>query len=163
MILHVDQSIKWEVTKADTVLALASTGRDTIEATVVVPATVKRACLEVLRRRGHRGTSTVLRLFSATLFLLLEPYAAMADRIVIDSEYPGHEQDIQGALLNHLRRKHPRYDAARLAFGHVRKSSSAHRLALRTMRGQKKPGRVLRADDLLALLGKKEKDRGERH
>jgi hypothetical protein len=66
--IEVDQSGKVERTNVDTVLAFS----DGKSAALLIPAEVKRVCLEVLRRGGRRKTTIVLRIFVAGLFLLLQ-------------------------------------------------------------------------------------------
>ena len=84
MIAQVDQSIKIENTSQDTVLALAND----ISSSVIVPASVKRICLQELRERGIQGNPAVLRVFAAALFLIIEGKLPALEHFAIDKEYP---------------------------------------------------------------------------
>lgn len=148
MILEVDQSIKIEQTNADTVLALSNDETFAVR----VPADVKRECLAVLRRRGERRKAITLKVFSAALFLLLQGHLARAERIVIDTEYPGREGDIQGMLMNWIRKRRPGFDPTRLVFARVGKRSRAHRKAARVGQGRDAADTVLTTRRLLRLL-----------
>ena len=61
MHIEVDQSGKIEKMNVDTVLAFSDGKR----AAVLIPAEVKRVCLQGLRRGGRRKTTIVLRIFAA--------------------------------------------------------------------------------------------------
>lgn len=148
MILQVDQSVKIENTSADTVLALSN---DVCYA-ILIPAVAKRHCLQVLRRRHMRGTTIVLQVFSAALFLLLERHLHQAERVVIDVEYPRHEGAIKGMLLNWIRRTRPDFDAHRILFKRVGKACPAHRRAIQIVRHKELPDRVVTAREVLRLL-----------
>ena len=148
MIIEVDQSIKIEDTSGHTVLALA----DGETFAVIVPAAVKRECLELLRRQGSQARVNVVRVFSAALFLLLESRLERADRIVIDPEYAGHEDTIKGMLLSWARARRLDCHPGRIVFANVGKHSPAHRKAARVRNGQERTNRVLTTRQLLRLL-----------
>ena len=148
MIPQVDQSIKIENTSQDTVLALAND----ISFTVLIPANVKRICLQTLREQGVQGNPAVLRVFTAALFLLIEKKLPGLELIAIDKEYPGHDSRIKSMLMNWIRRSRPRFDPANITFIHVGKRSPAHRQAIGIVRGKALPERVLTVDEIMALL-----------
>jgi hypothetical protein len=150
MTLEVDQSIKVEAS-GDTVLALARLGTDNTF-TVRIPADVKRACVAELRKRGYADKAIALRLFSAALFLLLESWLREDERIVIDIEYSGHEDEIRAMLLQWIRRRLPGYDPHNIAFANVGKSSLAHRKALEVKRKRARPDLELSAKRIIKLL-----------
>jgi hypothetical protein len=148
MIAQVDQSIKIENTSQDTVLALAND----ISSSVLVPASVKRICLQELRERGIQGNPAVLRVFAAALFLLIEDKLPALEHFAIDKEYPGHDSQVKSMLVNWIRRSRPRFDPAHIIFVRVGKQSPAHKHAIRIVRGKTLPERVLTVREIMALL-----------
>ena len=148
MRLEVDQSTKIEQTSRGTVLALSNDEQFSI----VIPARVKREALVCLRRRGWYGRRAILACFSAGLFLLLRQSRVQIDLIVIDQEYEGHERDIRGMLLRHLRSAGMEVPAERIAFGQVGKHSGAHRLAWAVHRGKYAPDYTVTLDEFLSIL-----------
>ena len=144
---EIDQSNKIECS-GDTVLALSNDE----EYTIRIPAREKRAAMAYLayRRRGSRKFK-LLRLFAAALYYLLQRLP-QGEQVTIDTEYPGHEQDIRSALLNLLWRDDPDFDADRITFWYVGKKSPAHRKALAVYRGEVRADRILKADDLLRQI-----------
>ena len=76
----------------------------------------------------------------------LEP----TDSLVIDKEYPGHEESIKGILIN-LFRKQER-TAPVIRFDNVGKTSPAHKAALDVFRGNSEADLIVLAKDVLGLL-----------
>ena len=138
-IVEVDQSGKVEDTKEDTVLAFANG----ITRTVLIPATVKRDCVTLFRLMGQKGSVFYLQLFAIALFFLLKEHGPLFSKIIIDEEYYGREGDIKRYLLN-LLDKHGIYvRQSRILFGYVGKASTAHAVAIDTLRGKEKPDKIL--------------------
>ena len=147
MHINVDQSGKIEKTNVDTVLAFS----DEKSATVLIPAEVKRVCLQALRRGGRRKTTIVLRIFAAGLFLLLLDVLEEVTLVTIDQEYPGREGDIKGMLLRLIRASGKEFEKERIVFHRVGKSA-AHFKAYGVYKGFRKADRILTAEDILALI-----------
>ena len=70
MDVEVDQSGKIEDTNVDTVLAFSNR----MSYVILIPAKVKRAAFQVLRARRKTSKANTLRLFSVSLFLLLQDH-----------------------------------------------------------------------------------------
>jgi hypothetical protein len=147
--IEVDQSIKIGDTHAPTVLALSND----VEQSLLIPATVKRACVRTLRGRWESSTVMYIRLFAAVLFLLLREHLERASRVIIDAEYPGHERDIKDDLLRFCRRAGLTVDPAIIHFAPVGKHSPAHHIALETLRGKRPPDQVATVEELLRIVG----------
>jgi len=145
MHIEVDQSGKIENTRVDTVLAFA----DGESHAILIPAAVKRRCLHILRERGVKPKMITIRMFAATLSILLVPYAKDISAATIDTEYRGWEGEILGLLLTRLREHAPDFPDQHLRFGHIGKQSPAHRLALATFRRQSVPDRRITLEELL--------------
>jgi hypothetical protein len=86
-IVEVDQSGKVEDTKEDTVLALAN-GK---QFSVLIPAPVKRACIQALRLQGRPASTFYLQLYTIALYFLLREHIEELSRVMIDNEYMGQE------------------------------------------------------------------------
>lgn len=149
MKLAVDQSIKIGDTQSPTVLALSND----IQRAILIPASVKRECIQSLRGRWTPETTLYIRLFAAGLFLLLRELLASADRITIDVEYPGHERDIKRDLMLLARWARLTVDPSVIHFDHIGKNSPAHHLALAILRGKRVPDEIITTGKLMRLLG----------
>ena len=120
---QIDQSNKIE-RPGDTVLALSNDKDYTIR----IPAREKRAAIGVLvqRRKGRRRKWVILQLFAVALYYLIRELPP-GERVTIDVEYTGHEDDVKNTLLPLLWRDDPSFDPEIIAFGYVGKRSSAHK------------------------------------
>jgi hypothetical protein len=123
-----------------------------ISDSVIVLGGDKSTCLQALKRRRTVTKTDYIRLFSACLFLLLKPHLKRLANIVIDDEYTGHRQDIRDMLLAHIRRHVKRFPAERIQFARVGRSSPAHKLASQVRKKNRKAGRKITAERLLALV-----------
>jgi len=149
--LQVDQSSKVEQTNKPTVVAY-SNGE---QRALLVPARVKREVLAYLRAQGRESKIAVLLTFSALLALLLCDVASDAEEILLDDEYAGQRGVIKYQLIIYLERLGCRIDPDTIKFGFIGKKSPAHDLAIGVYRGERKPDRIVKAEDLLELMAKK--------
>lgn len=145
MKIEIDQSGKIGDTKVPTVLAF-SNGK---EYAILIPATVKRGCIQHLRVKGKMETRLYIQLFAVGLYLLLKRDINSLEQIVIDFEYPGHEAKIKEHLINLFRRAGVRVQPARIQFDFVRKKSNAHKLAIEAFKGRAKPHQVIHVEQIL--------------
>jgi hypothetical protein len=152
-VVEVDQSGKVEDTKEDTVLAFANG----MKFSVLIPATVKRDCVRILRQRGLSPKVFYLQLFVVGLFFLLKDHIAHLSHTIIDREYLGKDKDIRLYLMNLLKRARYTVDAEQFHFGHIGKGSTAHSLAIDTLRRMKQPDVKLTLEDILGQFEAKKK------
>jgi hypothetical protein len=147
---EVDQSGKIERTNADTILAFSNGEHYSLR----IPARVKLAALAKLKQKRPQAGQTghVLRIFTAGLYLLLWRYLVAADRIVIDTEYTGHEAVLRERLLYLIRLSDPGYTGKQIIFAQVGKKSPAHDLAWGITRGEHRAQHVVTEQELLDLL-----------
>jgi hypothetical protein len=151
-IVELDQSGKIEATNEDTILALAQNTHDTYA--VLIPATLKRYLIKTLRKKYAKPQILYLRLFCASLFLLLRGYGlTKLSTVVIDTEYWGHEAEIKGELLNFIRRQAPDFPKDAIVFTQIGKQSPAHQAALATFRGERPTDSIAQLEDYRELLG----------
>ena len=119
---------------------------------MLIPAEVKRVCLQALRRGGRRKTAVVLRIFAAGLFFLLKDVLEEVALVTIDQEYPGREGDIKGMLLRLIWVSGKRFEKERIVFHQVGRKSAAHFKAYGVYKGLQKADQILTAEDVLALI-----------
>src|SRR5215212_5215092 len=148
-VVEVDQSGKIEDTKEDTVLALSNG----MHWSILIPATVKRSCITKLRSRGEHGKKFYLRLFAIALYFLLQDHIEHLSHAIIDIEYTGKDAQIKRFVMNLLQRSGRKVQAGQLRFMLVGKQSAAHALAWDTLRGRRKPDRVISLVELLKEFG----------
>jgi len=97
--------------------------------------------------RSHR---IGVKLLTAGLVLLLQDHIGTVELVTIDREYEGGaEGDIKGELLQRLRLRDPDLHGDQIVFHHIGKKSAAHKLALETYRGERKPHRRIRTEGML--------------
>jgi len=148
-IVEVDQSGKIEDTSKDTILAFANG----IKFSLLIPATVKRQCVQVLRDNGLSGQTLYFQLYATGLFFLLRGHIQYLLRVVLDNEYIGQEGQIKQHLYNLLQRTGINIEKEQVHFTSVGKKSPAHILALSIFRGQSSADLTLTAEDLLREFG----------
>ncbi|OGL77797.1 hypothetical protein A3J43_04300 [Candidatus Uhrbacteria bacterium RIFCSPHIGHO2_12_FULL_54_23] len=136
MHIEIDQSGKIEDTSHDTVVAFSND----VNHSVVMRARDKRRVEAIFRRMGKRRVF-MYKLFAILVFLLIKPYLARIDVMVIDTEYPDWEHLIKDYLLRLIRRVRPSFDARRISFRSVGRHSGAHAIANGTARGEMAYGR----------------------
>jgi hypothetical protein len=144
-IVEVDQSGKFETTKMDTVLAFS----DGISFSILIPSTVKRDCLTILRNKKTLGPTLYDQLFATGLFFLLRNYIERMNEVIIDTEYKGREAGIKDHLINILHRAGRPVRREQISFGYVGKQSPAHKIALATLKREQNPNLILTVEDIL--------------
>ena len=147
-VVEVDQSIKFENTKRDTVLAFSNA----ITFTLLIPASVKRDCVTLLRKKITSGSTLYTQLFATCLFLLLRNYMNQLGMVIIDGEYTGKEAQIKQHLLHLFRNRGYKVDSQQITFGSIGKKSPAHEAAIETLRGNLNPNLIVRLEDMLAYF-----------
>jgi len=148
MRIEIDQSGHIETTKDNTALAFSNGRRYAI----LIPPKTARACVRALRAQRVKAPQLQVRLFAATLFLLLKDHTHEHLSILIDREYMGLDRDIKTRLLYLLRKEGISVDADQIAFGYIGKKSPAHDLAIAVYRGQSKADRIIDTAELLSAL-----------
>lgn len=145
MKVDIDQSIKIEDTSRDTVVAFSNS----ISASAIIPRKIKRQ-LQQKFRKISKIHLFMYRIFAAGIVLLIKNYLRKIDSIIIDIEYPGHNELIKKMILEmlkKLRRKQPR-----IYFRQIGKKSNAHDKAYLTYKKKIKPDIVLKQKELENLV-----------
>lgn len=92
---------------------------------------------------------------AALLALLLCDVGYDVEEILLDDEYTGQRGVIKHRLAIYLDRLGCRVDPGAIKFGFVGKHSRVHDLAIEVSRGSREPDGVVRAEDLLGLITKR--------
>lgn len=110
--------------------------------------------MERIRRAIKLGEPKLFayKVFAVLIFLAIQDHLKNVDRIVIDTEYPGHDYVIKQVLLRLIRRLHPKFDAATIIFRQIGRKSPAHDRAWRTFQKQEKTSRTVTAKEVLGIL-----------
>ena len=144
MTYQIDQSGKVEDTNKLTVVAYANGKIKSIK----ISSVEKQKLLAMMRTLDYPKQTYVYKIFTALIYFLLVDEDV--DYVVIDQEYVGHEITIKGFLI-YLLNKNGR-NIPFIAFGHIGKTSSAHKAAVDVFRGKKKADLVVNAKEILKLL-----------
>jgi hypothetical protein len=147
MRVEIDQSGKIGE-KGPTALALSND----MDYKILIPARVKRECIEAARAHNKTGRVFYLQLFSIALFLLLRDHIGKCTLVVIDREYRSKDNAIKGFLLNLLQRDGQEVDPDTIIFENIGRRSNAHKKAKATYRGRLAPDRVVQAGEILEQL-----------
>ena len=148
MHVEVDQSGRFEYTRQNTVLAF-SNGQ---AYTILISARIKRLCEEKLRAKRVKPPRLQVLLFATALFLLLKEHAELIALVTIDREYYGNEALIKQHLINLFHRAGIPFAENRVRFALIGKESPAHKLALETFRGKRKPNWIITEREILDEL-----------
>ena len=123
-----------------------------ISASLKVKPAVKRDLFRDVIYPSKSRLVGELRVFSALLYLLLAPHLEQLELITIDTEYPGHDADIRGMFLNHVRAGGQSIDKKAVDFGRIGKHSSAHKLAYAVYKCKVRETLLVRIRDVERLL-----------
>ena len=124
MIIEIDQSEKIENTSKNTVVAF-SNGES---GSLFISSVDKRKIKEFFRQIG-KTKIYVYKMFAILIFILIKEKISRIDRIITDSEYPGHDSLIKNILLEKIWAIEPEFEKERIIFDQIGKKSNAHLLA----------------------------------
>ena len=148
MTVEIDQSWRFERTNRPTVVGL-SNGKTYA---IVIPARVKKAAFRYVEAKHGRQTMNVIRLFAASVLILLKSSRVGNQHFLIDTEYVGHEKDVKDLLSELAPKENIVLDLDRLRFGRVGKKSGAHKVAIETFRKKRNPNKIVQLEELVRLL-----------
>lgn len=140
-----------EETAKDTVVAFAD--KKDFKRSVRITAREKRKLQKFFRQLGKPRFYTH-KVFAVLIFILIKDYLAKLDRIVIDPEYPGHEELLRNLIFELIQTTDQNFERSRIIFKRVGKQSSVHDLAWHVFRRLRKPSKTLTAKDLLKIISK---------
>lgn len=148
MHIEIDQSGRIENLTQDSVLAFSNE----IKFSIFIDRREKRKCYQILKERYQIAKNLVLKIFAASIFLLIRDYLDKLDGVIIDIEYPGREGDIKGMLLRQIWKIQPDFAKDKIDFLFLGKKSKAHFIAYGVYQEKIKPDREIKASEILSLL-----------
>jgi hypothetical protein len=131
----IDQAGKIEESGKGTILSLCT---NEIQYTIKIPSKLKQDIFNQCKKRYKNNIT--FRIFSYGLSLILENKIKKYDKVIIDNEYPGHENDIKGLLLNYMKGN---IKKEQIKFDQLGKKDSSHRIAYQTFCGKLKPNDII--------------------
>ena len=146
--IEIDQSIKIDDTRDDTILAYSNEKRYSI----LIPISAKREIIKELYEKQKNKAIFKIKLFCSGLFCLLRDVIMEDIIITIDNEFDGRENDVKGILLNLIWKINPRFDKRDLRIKEIGKKSRAHEIAIKVHRKQIKPNKILTKQELLSHI-----------
>ncbi len=129
MRIEIDQSGRIEETNRDTVIAFSNGEQFSVR----IPARVKRQLLDVFRQRG-RPKVFKYKVFALGVVLLLHKSKISPKNLslIIDHEYPGHENSIKDIIWSKFGSE------VEVDFKSIGKNSPAHEIAYYTYKKEQK-------------------------
>lgn len=143
MTSEVDQSIKVERTNQDTIIGIATKGK---EFTAAIPGKVKRQ-LQIEFGRAGQPRLFVYRTFITAVVITLQKsgWKNITD-VVIDVEYSGHERRLRSIFLEMWSRFSD--SVPDITFREIGKRSPAHQACYAVTIGDAKPNIILKFGEL---------------
>lgn len=121
-----------------------------VEKAVLLRQRVRDECLEQLSGERIRRE---IRLFAACVYLLLREHLGELREIVLDREYPGHDNVVRWILLNLIKKHSAKApQGLQIRFSNIGKQSAAHEVAYRTYRKEREPTKALTSEEILSVL-----------
>lgn len=114
-----------------------------------ITANLKRKLQQEFRKKGKPKVFPIIVFANAVYYAILKSNYRF-DTLIIDEEYTGHEPAIKNIVLQHFRkvnRKEPE-----IYFSRIGKNDPAHKAALNTFRGKRKPDLTVPWKEFLNLL-----------
>ncbi len=145
MHIEIDQSEKIEQLNKDTYIAFSNHEQYCVK----LPKDVKQ---EIVYEYRTKVRQLIQKLFSICVFCCIRDYLERKELITLDLEYAGWQDFIKRELFSLIKSTHKNFDNKIIRFGSITKDSKAHKLALRTFRGEEKPNRILTKNEVLKWL-----------
>ncbi len=150
--IEVDQSGRMEM-PGETTVAVSND----FTVTVRVTARVKREVREALLERGVKPRMVMIRMFVGAILLAIHKHLDKVSVLRIDEEYTGYEAVIKSLLLDRMRSLGSA--GCDVVITRLRKSSPAHRAAIRVTRRQATADYAIGRETAGSLLKGKRNDR----
>jgi len=148
MKVEIDQSGKVEDTNRLTIVAY-SNGRTK---SLMITAKDKKAIQSIFRRINQTRVF-ISKVFAAAIFVLIKADYKKIDTLVIDNEYPGHENIIKRYLREFIDANGLKSDAIEIHIQSIGKKSKAHNAAWHAFHFKKADMKVS-AQELINIIFK---------
>ena len=150
-IMVIDQSGRVEETNRTSIVALAD---KKFSFTIALSSKTKKELLQIFRKNGKPKTFPIVT-FALMVFMTMLRSKTYPPELIIDIEYPGHENTIKNIILVFCKRykKQP----PQIYFANIGKNDPAHLAAWGTYTKKYKPNIVLKTEDFIGKIPKKKK------
>ncbi len=145
MRVEVDQSGKIEQLNCDTVIAFSNS----VQYAVLLPKSLKR---DIFLRYKSKIPRLKYKLFCISVYYCIKNLIRDSGQIVIDDEYKGNEDVLKSFLLNCIWAVYKEFEAKRITFANIGKSSNAHIIAIDAFRKHRRADKVLSLEDVMLFL-----------
>ena len=149
--MTIDQSGRIEETNHHTIISLADKNRSY---TLKLPSSVKKDLLKIFRKLGKPKSFPII-IFSVSVFLSLLKSKYKFEILVIDIEYPGHENTIKNIIYTYCRKF--KINKPKIYFSNIGKNDQAHINAINTFRNRIKPDCILHLEDFKGFFRMRKK------
>jgi hypothetical protein len=145
----IDQSGRVEETNKITIVALADKKKSF--AIALSPKT-KKELQAIFRKLGKPKTFPVV-IFADTVFMCMLRSRNFPQELIIDSEYPGHENTIKNIIITLCRRFKKKVPD--IYFSNIGKKDPAHLAAWNVYTKKAKPNIILETENFKGIIPKK--------
>lgn len=145
-IMVIDQSGRVEETNKITIVALADIEKSF---TIVLPSKIKKELLETFRKNGKPKAFPII-VFATVVFMTMLRSKTYPPELIIDIEYPGHENTIKNIIITLCRRFKKK--TPEIYFANIGKKDLAHIAAWKTYKKIVKPNLTLKSEDFKGVL-----------
>ncbi len=149
MAWEIDQSGRIEETQRNTIIAIAD--KD-FAFSVCLKSRTKRKIQKIFRALG-KPKLFAIRTFACCLVVLVRKAKVKPAVLIIDIEYPGHEQTIKSIIYQHLNYR------PEIRFKSVGKKSPAHKKAYFTYKKKLKVDFLIKEKEIMDIVIKRYKKR----
>lgn len=147
----IDQSGRVEETNKMTVVALADKKKSF---TIAILPKTKKELLQIFRKNGKPKIFPIV-VFADIIFMTMLRSKIYPQELIIDIEYPGHENTIKNIIITFCKRFKKK--APEIYFANIGKNDPAHFIAWKTYKKILKPNLVLKSGDFTGLLSRRKK------
>jgi len=147
----IDQSGRVEETNKITIVALADKKKSF---TIALLPKSKKELLEIFRKIGKPKVFPVV-VFANMVFMTMLRSRTYPPELIIDIEYPGHENTIKNIIITLCRRFKKK--VPEIYFANIGKNDPAHFAAWKTYKKITKPNLTLKSEDFKGFIPRRKK------
>lgn len=147
----IDQSGRVEETNKITIVALADKKKSF---TIALIPKIKKELLTIFRKNGKPKVFPIV-IFADIVFMTMLRSKIFPPELIIDMEYPGHENSIKNIVITLSRRFKKKLPE--IYFANIGKNDPAHVVAWNTYTKKVRPNLILKLEDFKSFIPKKKK------
>ncbi len=143
MKVFIDQSGRIEYTANDTVVAYSNGTQKAIK----IKASEKRK-LQRIFKETNKINIFAYKSLAILIYLLLKDDLKNFGKIIIDKEFVGKDDLIKNYIVQFIKKDGKKFDSSLISFDFVGKQCGAHKRAIAVFRGNYKPDRTIKFEDV---------------